>query len=152
MKLKLIFQTLLFLTLLIISSCSSDNEEENPTQDLIIGKWKFVSENDYYCGTENVRTERLNENPNDGALFVFDADGTYGDYINGELTEIEDQKGIWEKTDDGKYLLLFTVNGETRRDIVEVEFEDDLMKFGVDDPCVDFGGDSIYTFTVWERQ
>jgi hypothetical protein len=135
-------------------SCSSDTDEDtnNEAVELLVGEWKFASENDYYCGTENVRTERLNENPNDGKLFVFNADGTYGDYINGELTEIEDQKGTWEKTDDGKYVLIYTVNGEPRSDRVEVEFEEDLMKFGVDDPCVDFGGDSIYTFTVWARQ
>ncbi|MGB5229493.1 MAG: hypothetical protein WBN55_14600, partial [Eudoraea sp.] len=149
------YLTALFL-LLTCTSCSddSDNNIDNPEAvDLIVGEWLFVSENDYYCGTEDVRTERPASDNGYDQIWVFKSDMTYESYDDGVLNDAEDQMGTWESLGDGMYRLNYTVYSEARFSTTEVEFvQSNTMKFGVDDECVDFGGDNIYTYTVWTRQ
>ncbi|MRX65767.1 hypothetical protein [Maribacter luteus] len=150
------YKSLFYLIALVFTfsfiSCSDDDSDDQEATESIIGEWLFVSENDYYCGTDDVRTERLASDNDYEYTLVFGSDMTYKFYIDGVLVDYEDQMGTWENLGDGFYQTNYTVNGEPESEIFEVEFEGDLMNLGVDDPCVDAGGDNIYTYEVWTRQ
>lgn len=155
-----IYNSTFFLFALVIvlgfASCSDDSDNENTNPDgvnLIIGEWLFVSENDYFCGTDDVRTERPASDNGYDQTWVFKSDMTYESYDDGVLNDAEDQMGTWQYTGDGFYELSYTVFGEPRKDTVEIEFvNDNTMNFGIDDECRGVGEESTYTYTVWIRQ
>ncbi len=152
MKIKLILQKLLFLILLITISCSNDSEseEENQTQELLIGEWLVISEHDYFCDSEMIANERFADS---NRSIRFNEDGTYESFLDGQPWEAEDQNGTWENRGNGNYRFFYTVNGAPRSDEALIEFEgNDTMKYGIDDPCFESNGESLYTFTVWTRQ
>lgn len=151
MKSTLKFIAMLFCVSLSLTSCSKDStdEPEKELTDPIIGEWKFVSENDYYCGSDEVAVERHGDEESKNTRFVFKADGTYGDYVNGVLTETEDYKGTWENLGDGVYKLNYYYQSAPSSVTWKIEFpEKDVMKFGVTTEC---DNDGTYNYRVYNK-
>ncbi|MCO5723219.1 hypothetical protein [Robiginitalea marina] len=129
---------------LILTSCSDDSGDDSINEegvDLIVGEWLFVSENDYFCGTNEVATERLAES---NRIYVYNEDGTWQEFENGN----PDWTGTWESLGDGSYS--FYYNDDRVTQVWELEFVDNgnTMRFGIENPCEG----ETQTYTVWTRQ
>lgn len=139
---------------LFSTACSDDSSEaiQEDSIDLIIGEWKLTLVGDYECGTDAVNFETEPDIENEGKRFVFKEDGTYGDYIDGVLTEFEDQKGTWQYSGDGRYNLTYTVDGSERSTSILVDFENNsnMMLLWSDYPCD--SGQQDYGKDTYQRQ
>lgn len=146
------FKVYLFSVLLsfLMFGCSDsdDSQDDNSNLnevDLIIGEWLVITENDYFCGTNDVAVERATD-PNQ--IRVYNEDGTWQDFEDGE----PDWTGTWENLGDGNYSLYY--DNDQVEQSEEIEFVDngETMRFGVDGQCFEGNDGDLYTYTVWIRQ
>ena len=104
----------------------------------------MVTENDYFCGTHNVAKEKATDQ---NYVREYNADGTWQDFEDG----VPDRTGTWENDGNGMYGLYYNDNMVEQSQEIEFLHSGNTMRFGVDGECVDFKGDSIYTYTVWVK-
>ena len=107
---------------LVLTSCNKDDDNNEATQDQLIGTWKFYKsfENDVEDELETCETEET---------VVISADGTYswtyfdenedGDCVPNSDVEI----GTWQNVGQGNYS--FTTDGET--DVFSIYFADNTF-------------------------
>lgn len=153
MKIRKI-QVMLFSAVILLAACSKDTEKDTAEpQELIVGEWLFISENDYRCGTEEVVVERLGSDQETVKTMVFTEDGAYMNYDDGVLDTAEDQMGTWEYAGNGNFIFYYTVNGEARSSTSQIEFDgENIMKLGIDSECFMQGDQSLYTYSVYNRR
>ena len=111
---------------------------------MIVGQWLVVTENDYFCGTHVVRTEKATDQ---NQVRVYNADGTWQDFEDG----VPIWTGTWENLGNGMYSLSYNDGVVEQSQEIEFLHSGSTMRFGIDNECVDFEGDTIYTYTVWVK-
>lgn len=152
MKINKLQIVILSLTLSFLSCSKSTNSDESPA-DHIVGEWLFISENDYYCGTDEVALTRLGSDQGKVQTKVFTAKGNYMNYDNGVLETAEDQIGTWEYIGSGLFKFNYTINGQPETNTIEIDFNgENIMNFDIDSDCFDFGSESLFTYSVFNRQ
>ena len=136
-------QILISMVVLLLTACSKDSENGNSdSQDLIIGQWLFISENDYFCGTDNVVGERLAERE---IIDIYYSDGTWKSIDDG----VQAISGTWEKSTNGRYSIYFGNDDVTQ--LITIEIEGNTMKYNPTG-CFDSFGENIYVYSLYNRQ
>ena len=139
--------------LLTFNSCSdnSDDTDIPEAANLLVGEWLLISEGTYFCGTEDVDTSGLADLDD---VFVFNEDGTWGDYNNGtyedDATEYS-QRGTWGHIDGNNYEVYWAEDDLTETTVIEFE-GNNTMKYGISDCWEITDGTSIYEYNVMTRQ
>lgn len=145
MKIKNLVLCLVANILFSMSCTDNSDTSELKAVDLIIGEWRFISENDYYCNTNEVRNERLAENE---LLDIYKPDGTWQSFKNGVK---RDWSGTWKNLGNNSYEFYFSNDDVTQLIIIEFEGTDGLKYFGVNKDCFDLSGESVYTYALWNK-
>lgn len=143
---------LLFGIVLLLAACSKNSENDDiEPENLIVGEWIFISENDYFCGTYDVAMKHGSDQS--VQTMVFEEDGTCMYYIEGETFSGEsftgEEMNTWENLGNG----IYTFNSETDTATVKIEFDgNNVMRFQIGECFESAGGENLYGYTVWNRQ
>ena len=142
--------------LLTFNSCSdnSDDTDIPEAANLLVGEWLLISDGmNYFCGTDEVQNAHAAD---PGIFYVFNKDGTWGDYCDGTHTDEHgateySQEGTWEHIDGDNYVMYFANQDVTQTHIITFE-GNDTMKYNITDCRELTNGDSVYSYWVFTRK
>ncbi|TCI84512.1 lipocalin family protein [Tenacibaculum sp. M341] len=136
---------ILFLVLnSLLVSCSSNDNDENITQDLLIGKWKRFK-NETICSSGSESSEEYSACQQNGTI-TFKSDGTFVDepyiFFNNNCEVDGVYNGSWEVI-DGELFTKQNGNASSKK-VDYFQISDNSLKIGSKStPCDNESSDSI---------
>ena len=82
----------------------------------------------------------------------YNADGTWYSLVGGErVTNGTGEGGTSTSKGGNVYDIYFTSDDITQSLVIEFDGKN-IMRYGVDQECVEFAGENLYSYTVWVKE